>query len=172
MLELVHGDITQLEVDAIVCPAHKYLSKGQGLSASIHELAGPELDQACRLAGDCPAGQAVITPGFELPCHYIIHTVTPMWTGGDQWGGTTLSVLGNCFRNALAVAQRHHLKTLAFPALGAGTNRTPHAIVAHEGLEILQPIASQFERLIVCLSSTVALAEWQQTYQRFYPDQA
>ncbi len=168
MIELMHGDITRLEVDAIVCPAHKYLSKGQGLSAQIHELAGPELAQACGQAEKCPAGHAVITPAFNLPCRYIIHTVTPLWTGGDQWGGATLSQLGDCFRNSLALAQQHQLKTIAFPALGAGSNRTPHAIVAHEGLEILQPAAAQFDRLIVCLSSAVALAEWQQTQQKFF----
>ncbi|WP_020407332.1 macro domain-containing protein [Hahella ganghwensis] len=171
MIELLQGDITLLEVDAIVCPAHKYLSKGRGLSAVIHEKAGPELDRVCETLGsDCTAGNAVITPGFNLPCKFIIHSVTPLWTGGDQWGGSTLSVLGDCFRNAVRLAEENNVNTIAFPALGAGTNRTPHSIVAHEALEILIPATERFQRLIVCLHNPVELEEWNKVYQKFYGD--
>ncbi len=171
MIELLQGDITQLDVDAIVCPAHKYLSKGRGLSAVIHDRAGPDLEKACQeLSDQCPAGQAVITPGFDLPCKFIIHTVTPLWTGGDQWGGSTLSVLGDCFKNSLAIAEQKNFRTIAFPALGTGASKTPHSIVAHEALEILQPAAERFERLTICLHSAVELEEWEKVYRKFYEE--
>ena len=172
MIELIHGDIIQLKVDAIVCPAHKHLSKWRGLCARIHEQAGPELEEACQQAVDCPVGGAVITEGYQIPARYIIHTVTPLWTGGDQWGGSTLHVLGDCFRNAAKLAQERQLKTLAFPALGTGISRTPSAMVAHQALEILHPLANNFERLILCLDSPGMLDEWQKTYKNFFDSPA
>ncbi|ABC28267.1 predicted phosphatase [Hahella chejuensis KCTC 2396] len=169
MIEFLCGDITELEVDAIVCPAHKYLSKGRGLSAQIFEQAGEEaLEAACSQAGGCKVGGACLTPGFKLPAKHIIHTVTPQWTGGDQWGGSDLHLLANCYDSVVRLALEQGVKTIAFPALGAGTNKTPQSMAAHEGLEVLVKYADSFERLIICLHWEAGLDTWRRTYEDFF----
>ena len=100
-IEIVEGDITRLDVDAIVNAANTMLAPGGGVCGAIHRAAGPELVAACAQLGGCETGEAKITPGFRLPARYVIHTVGPVW-GGGQSGEDRL--LASCYRNSLAIA--------------------------------------------------------------------
>jgi len=115
--EVVEGDITRLEVDAIVNAANEGLRPGGGVCGAIHRAAGPELAAACRAIGYCATGDAVITPGFALPAAHVIHAVGPVWQGGGR--GEALS-LANCYRRAIALAADLGLASVAFPAISTG----------------------------------------------------
>ena len=119
-IRLVDGDITTLDIDAIVNAANEALAGGGGVDGAIHRSAGPELMVACREIGGCPTGQAVITRGFNLKARHVIHTVGPAWRGGDEDRR-----LADCYRNSLMLAQRDDLATLAFPSISTGVYGFP-----------------------------------------------
>ena len=121
-IELVVGDITQQQVDAIVNAANSSLQGGGGVDGAIHDAAGPELAVAGRDVGPCPPGEARITAGFNLPARYVIHTVGPVYRGGDQGEP---EILAAAHRSSLALAQEHHLPTVAFPAISTGVYGYP-----------------------------------------------
>lgn len=121
-LRLLQGDITTLDVDAIVNAANVALMPGGGVCGAIHRAAGPELAEACRDAGPCPTGEARITPGFRLRARWVIHAVGPVWMNGTQ---DEDRLLASSYRAALAVAEEHALGTLAFPAISTGTFSFP-----------------------------------------------
>jgi O-acetyl-ADP-ribose deacetylase (regulator of RNase III) len=116
-LQLLRGDITQLAVDAIVNAANAALESGAGVSGAIHHQAGPALQEACRTLGGCAVGQAKITPGFALPARYIIHTVGPVWRGGNK-GESKL--LASCYYESLKLAFEQGATEIAFPAISCG----------------------------------------------------
>src|SRR5262249_15911585 len=127
-LNVVRGDITRLRVDAIVNAANEYMLGGGGVDGAIHAAAGPRLVEACRAVTEvrpgvrCPTGEARITPGFDLPARYVIHTVGPVWPNGRAGAGQLLAA---CYRSWVEVAGADALQSIAFPAISCGVFRFP-----------------------------------------------
>ena len=120
-LKIVQGDITKLKIDAIVNAANKLLLGGGGVDGAIHRAAGPELLNYCKTIGGCPTGQAVISPGYNLPARYVIHTVGPVYKGRKK----DKVLLANCYKNSLNLAADNNLTSIAFPAVSCGVYGYP-----------------------------------------------
>ena len=158
-VEAIVGDITTQRVDAIVNAANSSLLGGGGVDGAIHRAAGPELLEECRTLGGCPTGEARITSGYRLPAQWVIHTVGPVWSGGNRGEDNALA---NCYRNSLALAERHNVRTVAFPAISTGAYRFPMeratGIAVHETALFLEHNESIEKVSFVCFNQRASHA--------------
>ncbi len=143
-LEAITGDITALEVDAIVNAANESLLGGGGVDGAIHRRAGPQLVEACRALGGCPTGDAKATPGFGLPARWVVHTVGPVWRGGTAGEA---DLLASCYRRSLQVVDELGARSLAFPAISTGIYGYPPEQAAAIAFETVSESASAWAHL-------------------------
>src|SRR5436305_10121457 len=156
----VRGDITTLEVDAIVNAANEALAGGGGVDGAIHRAAGHrELQEACQALGGCPTGDAKATPGFRLPARWIIHAVGPRWRGGDKGEPEQLA---SCYRRSLEVADELGAKSLAFPAISTGIYSYPPEEAARIAVDTIRSTPSEVE--------LVRLVAFDEATHRLYVD--
>jgi O-acetyl-ADP-ribose deacetylase (regulator of RNase III) len=153
ILRAVYGDITSINVDAVVNAANETLLGGGGVDGAIHDAAGPELFDACRSLNGCETGDAKITPGFRLKARYIIHAVGPIWRGG---GRGEPQLLASCYRRSLQLAREHNVKSIAFPSISTGAFGYPIQLAAAVAIEEVRGFvwgsASQREVKFCCFS--------------------
>ena len=155
-LEIIQSDITKLAVDAIVNAANHSLLGGGGVDGAIHRAAGPELVAECRTLGGCPTGEARITKGYRLPAPYVIHTVAPIWQGGQH---NEAELLAQCYRSCIALVEQYNLRTIAFPAISAGAYGYPAKpaarIALHEIRHFLAGNTAVEKVTIVCFEDRI-----------------
>ena len=160
-LAAVLGDITTLAVDAIVNAAKATLLGGGGVDGAIHRAAGLRLVAHCATLGGCATGYAKITPGFKLPAKFVIHTVGPVWHGGNKGEDELLAA---CYRNSLRLAREHNIRTIAFPAISAGVYRFPLDRATHIAVQTVRAELTDQkwpEQVIFVAFSPDALAAYQ-----------
>lgn len=148
-LEAVRGDITRLDVDAIVNAANTSLLGGGGVDGAIHRAAGKELLRACEKLGGCPTGSAKATPGFNLPAKWVFHAVGPVWSGGNRHED---DLLAGCYRSCMELAREHEAKSIAFPAISTGIYRFPRQRAAEIAVHTVREVgeSSGLERVLFC----------------------
>ncbi len=168
-IQIIEADITTLEVDAIVNAANNSLLGGGGVDGAIHSAAGPELLAECETIGGCPTGQARITRGYKLPARYVIHTVGPVWQGGQY---NEAELLASCYRECFRLAKENHLTSIAFPAISCGVYGYPAdqacAIAMGETTVFLSTTETPLKVIFVCFNSTIhnELKKIQHNHQR------
>jgi len=150
MIEVICADITTLEVDAIVNAANTSLLGGGGVDGAIHAAAGPLLLDYCRTLDGCRTGEAKLSPGFDLPARRIIHTVGPVWKGGDHYEQPLLRA---CYQNSFAVALRNDVRSIAFPAISTGVYGYPKRQATEIAVAVMREYEDRFERIIACCFS-------------------
>jgi O-acetyl-ADP-ribose deacetylase len=143
-IDIIQGDITALDVNAIVNAANTALLGGGGVDGAIHRAAGPELLAECLTLGGCQPGEAKITRGYRLPARFVIHTVGPVWTGGKRGEAETLA---NCYRNSLQLAVENGIKTIAFPAISCGAYHYPIREAARIALETTREFIATTDKI-------------------------
>jgi O-acetyl-ADP-ribose deacetylase (regulator of RNase III) len=173
-IEILQADITTLDVDAIVNAANESLMGGGGVDGAIHRAAGPRMLEACRAIPEvragirCPTGEARITPGFDLPARFVIHTAGPVWHGG---GRREPELLAACHRNVLALAREHAIDSIAFPAISCGVYGYPRDAAAGVAMSVLADEQDRIHtprRLILCAFDAGMAEAWRSAAERLH----
>ncbi|OGT82145.1 MAG: O-acetyl-ADP-ribose deacetylase [Gammaproteobacteria bacterium RIFCSPLOWO2_02_FULL_52_10] len=151
MIKIIQSDITALQVDAVVNAANESLLGGGGVDGAIHRAAGSELREYNIGLGGCNTGEARLSPGFKLPAQWIIHTVGPVWHGGNRGEA---DLLASCYREVFRIAIEQKIKTIAFPAISTGMYGYPKEAAAKIALSIMKTYESSFTEIVVCCFST------------------
>jgi O-acetyl-ADP-ribose deacetylase (regulator of RNase III) len=167
-IEIIEGDITKQEVDAIVNAANTSLLGGGGVDGAIHRAAGPGLLDETRKIGGCPTGEARVSKGYRLPARWVIHTVGPVWAGGHK---NEENLLANCYKNSLRAAVEHGVKTMAFPSISTGAYRFPldraTEIAMIETKEFLETDKTIEKVIFVCFGEK-ALKTYREVFKRVF----
>ena len=154
-IHIIKGDITTQHVEAIVNAANNSLLGGGGVDGAIHRAAGKELLEECKTLNGCETGEAKITNGYKLPAKYVIHTVGPVWKGGNK---NEEKLLEGCYRNSLKLAVEHNIKTIAFPSISTGVYRYPIEKASKVAIKTIYDFLQQHESVkkvvIVCFSQS------------------
>ena len=167
-ITITEGDLTRLEVDAIVNAANKPLLGGGGVDGAIHRAAGPGLLEECKTLGGCETGQSKITQGYDLPAKHVIHTVGPVWGGGHK---EEPALLASCYQTSLQLAREHTLRSLAFPAISCGAYRFPFEqacrIALRETIAFLETHPDDLDEVIFCCFNDSAARQYNEALDEF-----
>lgn len=164
-VKIHQGDITRLSTDAIVNAANSTLLGGGGVDGAIHRAAGPELLKECRTLGGCPTGEAKMTKGYQLPARFVIHTVGPVWYGGER---KEKQLLARCYQNSLRLAVDHQLHSIAFPAISTGVYHFPFGEASRIALRTLKKFreAAPLQQVVFVLHSEDNYQVFMRIYER------
>jgi O-acetyl-ADP-ribose deacetylase (regulator of RNase III) len=167
-IAIVQGDITRLQIDAVVNAANSSLLGGGGVDGAIHRAAGPGLLEECRTLGGCATGKAKITGGYNLSATWVIHTVGPIWQGGSQREN---ELLASCYRRCLALAQEHNVRTIAFPSISTGAYGFPIEQAARIALGEMQAFLDgndSVQKVTVVCFSLADLRTYESAYAELF----